>query len=231
MSSTWYVSDIHPGEIRTSRFELHEAFTIAHNEGTLSYERSIGDGAGFIVEAVTMNHGTPTLAYIVHEKARRNIDTTRLASLGLQPGPWLRQLKESTGNVTGSVVIGGVRHSLDELRKALVIETPGESIAYLTDFLLDESTIERLSETLHGCRTVICEGQYRHSDIELARKNFHMTTVLAATLAQRAQVEELVLFHLSDRYKYSDWVEMLREARQVFSNTHYPVQWNLEVSA
>ncbi len=91
--------------------------------------------------------------------------------------------------------------SLDELKGALVIETPGESIAYLTDFLLDEPAMERLSNSLSGCRTIICEAQYRHADVELARKNFHMTTVLTATLAQRAQVGELVIFHLSDRYK------------------------------
>ena len=153
-----------------------------------------------------------------------------MASLGLRPGPWLKQLNESASS-PASLVIGGVTHSLDELRRALVIETPGESIAYLTDFLLDEPAMERLSDSLRGCRTIICEAQYRHADVELARKNFHMTTVLSATLAQRAQVGELVIFHLSDRYKRVDWVEMLREARQVFPNAHYPAQWSLEASA
>ena len=121
-------------------------------------------------------------------------------------------------------------HSMAELQKALIVETPGESLAYLTDFLLDEPAIERLSCALHGCETIICEGQYRHSDLELARKNFHMTTVLSAALAKRAGVRELVLFHLSDRYQPEDWVEMLREARQIFPNTRYPAQWGLEAS-
>jgi ribonuclease Z len=39
------------------------------------------------VEALQMNHGTPTLAWIVREKTKTNIDITRLASLGLRPGP------------------------------------------------------------------------------------------------------------------------------------------------
>jgi ribonuclease Z len=59
------------------------------------------------------------------------------------------------------------------------------------------------------------------------RKNFHMTTVLSATLAQRAQVGELVLFHLSDRYEPAEWVEMLHEARRHFPEAKYPPQWKL----
>jgi ribonuclease Z len=177
-----------------------------------------------------MDHRTPTLAYVVREKARRNIDTSRMASLGLRPGPWLKQLKESSA-VSGQVVSAAGTHSLEDLRRILIIETPGEAIAYLTDFLLDESAIDRLANALQGCRTIICEGQYRHADLELARKNFHMTTVLSATLAHRAQVEELVLFHLSDRYQRVDWIEMLKEARQIFPNAHYPAQWNLEAHA
>ena len=230
MSATWCISDIHPGRIATTRFELQEAFTVAHDQGVQTYERTLTEGAGYNVEAVTMDHRTPTLAFIIREKPRRNIDTSRLASLGLQPGPWLKQLKESS-NTSNSTVIAGVTHSMDELRKALMVETPGESVAYLTDFLLDPPAIERLSEKLQGCGTIVCEGQYRHADLELARKNFHMTTVLSATLAQRAGVRELVLIHLSDRYQPADWIEMLREARQVFPNTHYPPQWGLGVHA
>jgi ribonuclease Z len=182
------------------------------------------------VEAFTMDHRTPTLAYIVREKARRNVDTSRLASLGLRPGPWLKQLKESSSG-SDSIVIGGITRSMEELRRELVVETPGDSVAYLTDFLLDESAMERLTDALRGCRVIVCEGQYRHADLDLSRKNCHMTTVLSATLAQRAGVEELVLFHLSDRYEPAEWVEMLREARRVFPNAHYPPQWNLQVDA
>lgn len=230
MSGTWRVSDVHPGEIRTTRFELSEAFAIAHEEEAQPYAHTLWEGAGCMVEAVTMDHKTPALAYIVHEKARRNIDTSRLPSLGLRPGPWLKQLKdESSASSAAGVVIDGVTHSVAELRERLIVETPGDSIAYLTDFILDEPAIERLTEALRGCRVMVCEGQYRHADLDLARKNFHMTTVLSATLAQRAQVEELVLFHLSDRYERAEWLEMLHEAREVFPKTSYSPHWSLEI--
>ncbi len=226
MSATWLVSDIHPQQIRTSRFELREAFAVEHDEGTQHSDGRVLEGVGHVVEAVTMEHRTPTLAYIIREKPRRNIDTSRLASLGLRPGPWLKGVKEYTGG-PDVVTIDGVTHSIDELRQKLIVETPGESIAYLTDFLLDDRAMERLSQVLRGCDTVVCEGQYRHSDLELAKKNFHMTTVQAATLAERASVRQLVLFHLSDRYESEDWVEMLHEARRIFPNTQYPADWKL----
>lgn len=229
--TSWRVSDVHPGEIRTARFELREAFATAHDEGVQPHVGTIWEGAGFTVEALTMDHKTPTLAYIVREKARRNIDTSRLPSLGLRPGPWLKQLKdESQGNSSAEVVIDGVTHSADELRQKLIVETPGDAIAYLTDFLLDEPAMQRLTDALRGCRVMVCEGQYRHADLDLARKNHHMTTVLSATLAQRAQVGELVLFHLSDRYERAEWLEMLHEARQIFPKTSCAPHWGLEVN-
>jgi ribonuclease Z len=229
MNASWRVSEVHADGIHTTRYELREAFAITHEDGSRPHQGVICDGTAYTVEAFAMEHRTTTLAYLVREKPRRNIDPARMASMGLKPGPWLKQLKDSADGAD-SVVIGGVTHNLADLRKTLVVESQGDSIAYLTDFLLDSSAMERLSSALRGCRTIVCEGQYRHADLELARKNYHMTTVLSATLAQRAGAGELVLFHLSDRYERDTWVEMLREARQVFPNTRYPPHWNLEPS-
>jgi ribonuclease Z len=227
MKATWLVSEVLDEKVRTARFELGEGFAVAHDEGAGAYDRVLLEGAGFHVEALTMDHRTPVLAYLVREKARWNFDASRLASLGLQPGPWMRQLKDGSSGAA-LLTVDGVSFPLEELRNRLLIETPGDSIAYLTDFRLDDLAMERLSEILKGCGTIVCEGQYRHADLELARKNFHMTTVQSATLARCAGVEKLVLFHLSSRYERRDWLEMLHEARQIFPNTHYPAHWQLD---
>ncbi|MES2706899.1 MAG: MBL fold metallo-hydrolase [Verrucomicrobiota bacterium] len=226
MTGTWLVSDICPRRSHTFRFELSEAFAVAHEEGG----KSPLEGAGFTVEPLIMDHRTPSVAYVVREKPRINIDASLLPSLGLRPGPWLKQLKELSGPAD-VVVIDGLAHPAEDLRKVLLTETSGDSIAYLTDFLLDETVMERLACALRGCRVVVCEGQYRHSDLELAGKNFHTTTVQAATLAKRAGVEELILFHLSDRYGQTEWMEMLREARRIFPETSFPSQWQMGTDA
>lgn len=227
MDASWRVSDIHPAEIHTARFELREAFATAHDEGSKPYERQIAAGDSYTVDAITMDHRTPTIAYVVREKGRRNIDTSRLSALGLKPGPWLKDLKDSPVEA-GAIMIDGVLRSRAELTEALVVEAPGDSIAYLTDFLLDEAATDRLADVLRGCRTIVCEAQYRHADLALAHKHFHMTTTLSATLAQRAGVGEWVLFHLSSRYGEAEWGEMLREAREVFPGARFPEQWAIE---
>ncbi|MCE9544267.1 MAG: MBL fold metallo-hydrolase [Planctomycetia bacterium] len=226
MSGTWHITDIHADRLQTVRLELSEAFAVLHNEGARPHARTAYEGAGFTIEALTMDHRTPTLAYLVREKPRRNVDVSRLSALGLRGGPWLKQLKDSAPDQT-TVVIDGATHAIDDLQRALVVETPGDSIAYLTDFLLDDVAMERLCSAFAGCGVIVCEGQYRHADLELARKNFHMTTQLSATLAQRLRARELVLFHLSDRYDEQGWLEMLREAQAIFPNANYPPHWKL----
>ena len=77
-----------------------------------------------------------------------------------------------------------------------------------------------------GVGTVVCESQYRDADRELAQKNYHMTTTLVATLAKRAGIGQLVLFHLSDRYQPDEWRDMLGEAQVIFPKTVLPGHWS-----
>lgn len=224
MSGTWRVHDVAGNDVATSRFELREAFAAKHDEGASRAGATLLDLGPCTVEAHVMNHGTPTLAYVVREKPKANIDTGRLPALGLRPGAWLKQLKDET-DPRETLLIDGVEHSKSALRESLVQITPGDSIAYLTDFLLDEQTIAHLSTVLQGCGTIICEAQYRNADQELALRNFHMTTGLVAELAKRSHADRLVLFHLSDRYGSEVWSEMLAEARSIFPETSFPPHW------
>ena len=91
--------------------------------------------------------------------------------------------------------------------------------------------MDRLADALRGVTTVICESQYRHADVDLAIRNYHMTATQAASLAARAGVGRLVLFHLSDRYRPEEWRAMLAEARAVFPATAFPDHWASAVGA
>jgi ribonuclease Z len=95
MQGTWRVTDIGPEWLCTARFELGEAFATFHDDCMEERSTVVLDHPQFTVEAIAMKHRTTTLAYIVREKPRRNIDVARLGALGLQPGPWLKQLKEA----------------------------------------------------------------------------------------------------------------------------------------
>ncbi len=76
-----------------------------------------------------------------------------------------------------------------------------------------------------GCRRIVCESQYNHSDLALARANDHMTARQVGKIAQMAGAEELILFHLSVRYTSEEWLAMLEEARAEFPNTRFPEHW------
>lgn len=225
--ATWHVHDLYPDHIQTRRFELAEAFAQAHDEGERSRDRTVLIGPGYTVEALLMDHGTPSAAYVVREKPRVNVDPSRLAALGLRPGPWLQRVRGPRAGEEETVVVEGVARRLKGLQDALVIITPGDAVAYLTDFLLDDAAADRLAEALKAVGTVVCESQYRHTDLDLARRNYHMTATQAASLVARAGVGRLVLFHLSDRYRPEGWREMLVEARVIFPATSFPEHWGI----
>lgn len=223
----WYVSDLHPNHSERWRFEAGEAFAQAHDAGVYPFDGILLDDPAFTVAALHMDHLTPSLAYIVREKPRVNVDTARMAALGLHPGPWLQRVKAPQPGDPPAIEIDGAPHAVADLRAELLVETPGDSIAYLTDFLLDDAALERLSVALHGCTTLVCESQYRTADAELARKYHHMTAAQAAELARRANVGRLILIHVSARYRPPEWLALLDEARAIFPGTAFPTHWRL----
>ncbi len=223
---SWQVQDVHPDEIRSWVFHTSQTFTPAHPNGTTPWEAVLFESPHYIVEAYVMDHMTPSLAYVVREPAKLNVATEKLQTLGLRPGPWINELKAAKSE-RETIEIDGNEHSFAELRKELIIETPGASIAYLTDFRLDQDAMDHLVPALRGCSTVVCECQYRHDDVELALRNYHMTTKQVAELAAQADIGELVLFHLSERYTRDVWPLLLEEVNEIFPRARFSGHWEI----
>ena len=221
----WHVHEVHPGEVRSIRFELPEAFATAHDGGSRPWDGVILDGPGFTVEAHLMDHGTPSVAYVVREPERVNVNPDRLGAMHLPPGPWVRRLRGERAAPGETVTLGETTYSLAALQDELLVVTPGDSVAYLTDFRMDAAARGYLGERLRGVNTVVCECQYRTADRELAERNMHMAADEVASVAAAAGVGRLVLFHVSDRYQPDGWRELLAEARAIFPNTSFPEGW------
>jgi len=224
MQGTWFVHEFDGNRVVTRRFELAEGFATAHPAGEREVNSLLLESDDFEVRAYVMEHRGPSLAYHVIEKARENFDMDSLKQLGLTAGPWLRELK--SGRLQ-ELDAGGRLYKAEELKAALVKSKPGQQAAYLTDFLLDEEVIDFLSEKLQGLDVMVCEAQYRGSDLELARKHHHMTSELCGSLARRSGAGDLLLIHLSDRYSKEEWREMLEEVRQSFPKARFPEHWEL----
>jgi len=129
------------------------------------------------------------------------------------------------------ILTAGGTLSLAELRNRLLTETPGESLAYLTDFRVEPGTREwdDLVSWLRGTTTMVCECQYRSDDAPLARKNGHMSADLVGRLAAEAKVGKLVLQHLSRRYSSADWSALVAETAALFPATTIPPEWTFDL--
>jgi ribonuclease Z len=226
----WIVTEVRAGKLRSSCFLTAEGFEAEHPlqesapPGGVVYR-----GDCFAVRAHTLDHGTPCLAYTVREDDRQNVDTDSLRTLGLQPGSWLKAVKDQEVAADTSIGIAEQQYQVGDLRSRLLISSPGDSIAYVTDFFLATEIEEvQLVGFLSGCQTLVCENNYRNADADLARKNYHMTSLDVARLASRVGPEKLVLFHVSDRYDVQAWREQLAEVRQRFDRAVFPQEWGIE---
>lgn len=87
------------------------------------------------------------------------------------------------------------------------------SYAYCSDTCYDE----RIIEVIKGVDLLYHEATFLNEMLPRAKETFHSTALQAATIAQKAEVHQLMIGHYSARYR--DLQPLLDEAQTVFSNT------------
>ena len=85
--------------------------------------------------------------------------------------------------------------------------------AYCTDTGYTESFLPYIE----GVNLLCMESTFDNAFASVATEKMHCTTIMAATLAQKAHVGELLLTHISARFKEPE--HLLEEAQSVFPNT------------
>jgi ribonuclease Z len=223
----WNIHELDEHTITSHQRRLGDHFA---SSSVLNTSSRTADGVilthkDYSIATILLDHHTPSCGYMVRETNRRSLDAETLKSLGFTPGPWLKTLREDYS--VKQLELNGQMLDLDDLRSRVISETPGEAIAYLTDFWLDDTAMARLVPFLQGVGTIICESQYLHQDLEYANRNRHLTSVQAAQLALAVGAQNLCLFHLSERYDHSQCQQLLAEAQAVFANTSFPGHWGI----
>lgn len=228
MTGEVYATELTPdGNLATSRYLAREGFAHQYDLGEVPFDGIAYRGREFTVTTRAMHHGTPSMAYVVREDDRTNVDMQRLAELGLQPGPWLQYVKDLAIPAETALEVSGQEYSLGQLREKLLTHHPGDSLAYLTDFCLEnEQQEDELVRLLGNCKVIICENNFRDEDAELAERSFHMTSRDVGRLAARVQPEKLILFHISDRYTPDEWHQQIREVQTQFPRVEFPPHWD-----
>lgn len=157
----------------------------------------------FSVSAFPVYHrGPDCYGYLFEERARRPFLPEKAEALSIPPGPWRRDL------VAGqSVRLPDGRQIYPE--QVLGPARPGIRLAIVGD----TGRTDNLVEVCREADALVIEATYLEEEAEMARAFAHLTARQAAELAVRAGVKNLILTHLSRRYRERD---VLAEARSVF---------------
>jgi ribonuclease Z len=91
-------------------------------------------------------------------------------------------------------------------------ERPGTRLAHVGDV----GRTNELTAAVRDVDALIIEATYLQEEAEMADQFAHLTAKQAAELAASARVKQLILTHISRRYRERD---VLAEAQAIFPNT------------
>lgn len=156
------------------------------------------------LHAAVLDHGTPSIGFALAERMHVNVWATRLDERGLPRGPWLAALKQAVLDGLPDdhpIPIGtGAPQALGALRD-LVTVTPGQRLAYLTDFADTPDNRARAMALARDADLLFIEAPFLAEDAEVARDRCHLTTRAAGEIARDAGARRVEPFHFSPRYQ------------------------------
>jgi ribonuclease Z len=164
-------------------------------------------GKNFSVSAFHITHRGPgCLGYIFKQDAHRPFDAEKAAELGIPAGPERAQL------VRGEAV------TLADGREIAPDMVLGETLPGVTlVFTGDTARTDHLFDVVQDADVLVTEATFLAGDTDTADSYGHITASQAATLARDANVRDLLLTHVSRRYREGDIIE---EARSIFPRAH-----------
>ena len=164
------------------------------------------EGEDFSVSAFPVWHrGADCLGYLFEEKTRRPFLPEKAEALQIPPGPWRRDLVngQSVTLPDGRIV------TPDDV---LGPERPGVRLVHVGD----AGRTDDLVKVCQHADALVIEATYLDEEAEMARDFAHLTARQAAELASKGEVRQLILTHISRRYRERD---VMAEAQSVFPNS------------
>lgn len=158
------------------------------------------------VTAIALKHRTETYGYLFRERKKLlNVrkDQIRKFKLGIADMVKIKR-GEDFITETGEVIQNRILTLPPYNRR---------SFAYISDTLYDPG----LADEIGGVNLLFHEATFSMEDEKLAEKTLHSTAAQAANIASLAGAQRLLIGHFSSRYK--DHGRLVKEAREIFSNT------------
>jgi len=157
----------------------------------------------FSVSAFPVSHrGPDCFGYLFEEKSRRPFLPEKAEQLEIPPGPWRRKLVDGQ-----SIQLPDGRTVHPD--QVLGPDRPGTRLVHVGD----SGRTANLQEVCQDADLLVIEATYLNEQAEMAQDFAHLTARQAAELASEVGVKNLILTHVSRRYRERD---VLAEARAVF---------------
>lgn len=166
----------------------------------------IVESKNFTIKAFPVSHrGPDCFGFLFEERQRRPFLSEKAEALGIPAGPIRRDL------VQGKAI------TLEDGRKVAPEEVlgppePGARIVHVGD----TGRTDDILEHCHAVDTLVIEATYLEEEREMAKNFAHLTAKQAAELARDAEVGQLILTHISRRYREKD---VIAEAQAIFPNS------------
>ncbi len=150
------------------------------------------------------HRGSDSFGFKFEEHSHRPFLPEKAEELGVPAGPIRRDLVDGKTVRLADGRKVGPEDVLGPLK-------PGVRMVHIGD----AGRTEDLVAPCHGVDALVIESTYMEEEAEMAKEFSHLTAKMAAELAVRAEVGQLILTHLSRRYREKD---ILAEAQAVFPN-------------
>lgn len=172
-----------------------------------SQQQVIYEDRSLTVESIPLEHRMPCCGYLFREKPSMPHIRRDMIDFYQIPTSQINNIKAGADwtSPDGEVV---------KNERLVEPADPTRSYAYCSD----TRYIPTLHSRIKGVSTLYHESTYGEDNLLMAQKYYHSTARQAALVAREAGVGQLLLGHYSSRYE--DEQVLLREAREVFENTH-----------
>ncbi|MDH4090982.1 MAG: ribonuclease Z [Cyclobacteriaceae bacterium] len=163
------------------------------------------------VETIPLSHKVACSGFLFKERIKpRRIDKSRLP-----PGLLIQQIASLKKGENVYDEAGNIEYTNEELTLS---PRKSRSYAYCSDTAFDKNIIDQI----RNVNILYHEATFGEDEVDKAKETWHSTAKQAATMAQLAQVETLLLGHFSARYK--DLAPLLDEAKSIFPNTALAIE-------
>ncbi len=225
-SITLEVAEVQEDRIRKARFRAIDRFKRSDDSEEPFINGVLLEEPVFTVHAAILEHRVPCLGFAVKERFHVNIKPDRLEALQFPSGPWLNELKQFIFEEKPDDFLVRVPKSrngnkgfselpLGQLKKDLVMLSPGQKIGYVVDTVYNETNKARIVDLVREADLFFCESPFLAAEAERGRDRCHLTSRQAGLLAGEAAVKQLQTFHFSPKHSGLK-SQLIQEAQDAF---------------